>query len=99
MGWNESEFWQSCPRTLFLAIDGFFELHNAKEKENWIRAQFIAYHSVLPYIPKGKHDQVRRKIFFFKEEEKSLPKRLSREEIKKRFSKWDKDHKKEYKAK
>lgn len=98
LGWKEHEFWNASFKALFLAIEGFYELQNAREKEEWIRAQFISYHAILPYIPRGKHDKVRRQIFFFKDE-KEQPPRLTREEIKARFGKWDAEHKAKYKAK
>ena len=96
--WSEDQFWSASPKALFLAIEGFYDLQERKEKESWIRAQFTAYYSIFPHYKKADREKLKKAIFFFKPEQKPS-KPLSKEERIATFSKIDQFYKEQYKAK
>ena len=99
MGWSEDQFWHSCPRTLFNAINGYYEERERLEKDAWRQAQFIAWYTYGPNVAKKDREKVRKGIFFFDESPEPKSKPLSSAEKAKKFAKWDAIHKKEFELK
>ncbi|MEM6379760.1 MAG: hypothetical protein AAF705_16270 [Bacteroidota bacterium] len=96
LGWSDDQFWKASPKATIYAIQGYYENQQAIQKEQWIRAQFIAWYSVAPYLEKKNQEKVRKQIFFFQEENKPKGKKLNEAQKQFLFGDWDRIMKQKY---
>lgn len=87
LGWSEDQFWDSTLRALYNAVEGWTDLEESRQRQEWERMRLLAYIGIKPHIKPGAVKKPQDLIPF--EWDRADKKRELTEAERAKLRKWD----------
>lgn len=89
LGWSETQFWDSTLRALFNAVEGWTDLEESRQRQEWERMRLLAWITIKPHVKAGTLKKPGDLIPFEWDEKAKAKARELTEEERERLKRWD----------